>query len=65
MEDQDAEQNVSVAQHEADPAWFAAEDHGDSQVRNAGDERCNTADETSGSHAVEGRILPVLVGIEF
>lgn len=32
----DAEENVGVAAHEADPAWFAAQDHQHGQVGDAG-----------------------------
>lgn len=64
MQDEYAKENVGVAAHEANPAWFAFEDHEDGEVDDGGCEGCAGTDEGSEGHAVEGRIGVCFVGMQ-
>ena len=53
VEDEDGEENVGVAAHEAYPAGLAFEDHEYGEVDDAGGERCQAADESAEGDGAE------------
>jgi hypothetical protein len=61
VQDYNAEEDVGITAHEADPAWFALEDHENCKVDNGGGECSTGTDEGAESHALENGVGVSLV----
>jgi hypothetical protein len=64
VEDGDGEENVEVAEHDADPSLFALEGGENDEVDGGGDESTATADEGAHGHCLQGHARGTLTVVK-